>query len=171
MGGDASYGIKRLPTRVYFSREFEDEDGRRQRFGYRVFDEEERPSFIEIDGEITLRSGPTDKQQVKLLFYTDDRSIKGVIIQRFRVKDGRPIGRNLLHLTGDEVLRLTEVLDIIKMASFQEQSRISIDEDALDLFSLSDTALRFLARERSDVLAEVVRHDLRSEDVIALAYR
>jgi hypothetical protein len=174
MSSDADYVFNKRPERVYFTKQFntaEPPEEKLARFGSRVFEEGERPEFAVINKELVLRVGPAGRQQIKVLYFTDNREIAHIAIQRFRIEDDRPIGGTLLHLRGEEVTRFLDLVRVIEAGTITGPESVRIDEGFLDQFAMTDAATRRFVLENQDLIAEIVSSELTTQDVVSLGYR
>lgn len=75
MDDDEEYAKARVPGRLSFSKQFSLTGADRpKRFAYRVFDGENRNGFVQQGTEFVLRPTRSGRQQIKALFYVDDRN-------------------------------------------------------------------------------------------------
>ncbi len=83
--------------------------GRLTRFAYEVLDSDEESRFLSENGvEVVLRETPT-RQQIKAVFFEDDRSVPRLILQRFG-PNGKPYSERMT-FKGSEVNLLRDFLD------------------------------------------------------------
>ena len=162
----------RLPERIYFSREFDHESYHgAKRFAYQVYEDEERPEFADVEGELVLRISPSGTQQTKAIFLVDNRQVARLMIQKFWTENGAPTGKTLLSLSTVEVAKLTRLLDSVRTVVFEHADKMRIDAGDLADFAITESALRELVSGRPDLLASIVETELTTEDVTCLAYR
>lgn len=146
---DGTYALGRQPRRFYISRRFSDESDeealRPMRFAYQVFDADEQVVAESEDGwEVLLRETATVRQQLKALFFEDDRGIPRIWFQRFS-RDGRPVKRESFSLHGAEVEELMALLYLVKRGG---NALLSENKDGL---RLSTEAMRELLEDSPDV--------------------
>jgi len=174
MADDADYIRGRTTTRVYFSKEFSKKTGdtsRPARFIYRVFESGERESLVEIKDEVVLRQTAGGRQQVKALFYVDDRSVEHLLIQRFTTDSDIPRQEAYFALRGDEIKKLHDVLRYIEHVQFDGQGKVRIEEADLEQFTVSDDAARSIVRSNRKLIIDIAQHEVTEQDVVAIAYR
>lgn len=174
MAGDAEYIAGMKASRVYVSKEFEKRvgDGKRPaRFISRVFGSGEREGLVEIKGELVLRATPAGRQQVKALFYVDDRSIDHLLLQRFTTDSAKPHKEAQFALRGQEIKKVAELLKLIEAGSFEGQDKVRIEESDLEQFVVSDDAARTLARAHPKLIIDIAQHEVTEQDIVAVAYR
>jgi len=128
-------------------------------------------SLVEIEGEVVVHATPAGRQQVKALFYVDDRAIETLTFQRFSTADGRPTKDSSFTLRGEEIPKLLELVTVIKNTKFPGQGRVRIEETNLKDFIIDKEAARALAEENLEVVADVAEHHVTQRDITAFAYR
>ena len=119
---DGGYALGRVPGRFYVHSRFEYRDpngqpspldGKAARFALQVSDELGQVKFEnEHCWELEVRETPT-RQQLKALFFEDDREIQTLAFQRFK-SDGSPMRRERFTLQGEEIDRLLAFLALIQ---------------------------------------------------------
>ncbi len=94
---DEYYCNNRRPNRTYISTGFDStidysERGqpRRLRILHKVFDDEEQYGFAQIKDEVVLRVSPGGREEIKVVFFEDNRKLKSIAIQKFSRKNGKP---------------------------------------------------------------------------------
>ncbi|MBI3696058.1 MAG: hypothetical protein HY238_14605 [Acidobacteria bacterium] len=145
MAGDEDYISGRRPDRIYFSKEFPrggPGESRPARFMYRVFEGGERDGLIEIKKEVVIRVTSAGRQQIKALFYIDDRQIETLTLQRFSAGSDKLHPETQFCLRGDEIDKLLELATLIRVAGFTGQDRVRIDEADLEKFTITKAAKR-----------------------------
>lgn len=177
---DGGFALARVPGRFYVSRRFPQggadtdiDNPRICRFAYQVVDENGESTFESEDGwEIMLRETPT-RQQLKALFFEDDRSVQHISFQRFNAS-GECIKRESFVLSGDEVGSLVSFLGLIRSHTLD---LVESDEGVRLLPArvealLTDDAVRQTLFERyRDAFVELLEADVDSPEVVAFARR
>lgn len=175
---DFDYFSNKRTDRTYISRAFqpydlfEPREQRQIRIASRVLDMDERPQFDKIKGELVLRVTPSGRQEVKVVFYQDNRDVKNITIQRFEVKSGNP-HRVAFTLYGDEIRKLYNMLDLVRYMDLEGSEKIRLDDAVVDGWLLSEREKRRYLVEDIDpeVLEEIIRNRVTKTDVVALAFR
>jgi len=178
MSDDSEWALKRRPDRFYLSKEFpqgtvpdgDPDVARRTRFAYRVFDKGQQLAVATLKGENILRTTESGTQQIKALFYVEDRSIKTLVVQRFSTKDGRPHEASF-SLQGDEIEKFLEFVRLIGAVTFSGKERVRIDADDLKQFDVTRGGAIAVGRKNLDVVAELAENEVVARDVIGIAYR
>jgi hypothetical protein len=140
---DADYISGMKTTRIYVSKEFQKGAGdakRPARFISRIFESGERECLVEIKDELVLRVTTAGRQQVKALFYVDDRSVHHLLLQRFSTDSDAPHTEAHFALRGDEITKVAELLRLIEYGQFEGQGKVRIEEADLDQFTVSADA-------------------------------
>ena len=170
MNDDSEWAHKRVPERVYFSREFKklgDPTRPKARFVHAVFPSKERLELT-VNGEVTI-SKPWGVQQLKVMFLTDDRSIDHLLIQRFSPTSHKMKAE--VSLRGPELRQFLSVLQLIEESEFDGENRVRIDVDDLKNFNVSREALTQVASENLGIIEEIARNAITRRDIVAIAYR
>lgn len=107
-----------------------------------------------------------------MLFLEDTRAIQALYFQRFH-EDGRRIGRECFTLRGDEVDQVLGFLDLIRSAdvTFAGADSFRFSQDLIRQVAGDGNTLAQLARQRPDLLEEIMRSEVSAPDVVALARR
>lgn len=170
---EADYAYGRVPKRLYFSKPFarSSDEPKDQRFAYQVFEEGERTEYAVVNKEVVLHTSPLGRQQIKLLFQTTSRRIHEIIIQRFNNVNGKPVGRSLLSIRGDEIKSVVDLIRVVQTGRIGGDARIRIEADEVDQFVMSEEALERFVRENAELVAEIVENDVTTKEVVSLAYR
>jgi hypothetical protein len=170
---DADYIPFSKPTRVYVSKEFPSAANpkRPARFIWRVFQSGERDGLVVVKGEVVLRATPSGRQQVKALFYVDNREVDHVMVQRFSTDSDKPRLASYLSLRGDEIRRVAGLFKLIESGKFEGEDKVRIEEADLDQFVVSEGAARTLARSNRKLIIDIAQHEVTEQDIVAVAYR
>lgn len=177
---EGAFAIARVPGRFYVSRRFPQGgantdivDPKICRFAYQVIDESGEIAFESENGwEVVLRETAT-RQQLKALFFEDDRSVQYMSFQRFNAA-GQRLNRESFVLSGPEVRSLAALLGLIRsqaldLAESDEGVRmLPAGVDAL----LSDDATRQAVLHRyRDAFVDLLEADVDSPEIVAFARR
>jgi hypothetical protein len=174
MNRDDQYVAKKIPDRLYFSKEFPVKtiDGiRGARFASQVFEANEREAFLKVDDEIVLRRTQSGRQEIKAFFLVDNRKTARLTLQRFSTDPEQPRKEAYFTLQGDEIARLLDLLVIIRTAKFDGHDKVRLDSKDLHQFSLTPEAIRTLLTSDPQLLASLVEEEVTDRDLIAVAYR
>lgn len=177
---DGYWAARRVPGRFYVSQRFPYQQGdgstlpgRMSRFAYQVFDADGEVIFEGSNGwDVVLRETPT-RQQLKALFFEDDRGIERIAFQRFDSAGNRMV-RESFRLEGHEVQELAAFLALIRsneldLAEGSEGTRLL--PSGIDAV-LADEATRVeVFRRYRDVFVELMEHEVEAPELVALARR
>lgn len=175
---EATHAHGRLPLRVYVSRSWPysqtgDEPeglvGKAARFAYEVFDANDEALFTSEEGiEVRLRETPA-RQQVKVVFFEDDRSVPRLIFQRFG-PEGTPYAEKM-SLKGSEVVLLKDLLEVIQTIPLTDSGGERFSESAIRQILAEADARRLLYDEHRSTLTQLIQEDVDAEDIFAFAHR
>jgi hypothetical protein len=144
---------------------------RTMRFIWRVFESGERDSLVTVKGEVVLRTTTTGRQQVKALFYVDNRELDHLLLQRFTADSDKPHLATYLSLRGDEIKKVASLLKLIESGRFEGQDKVRVEESNLEQFVVSEEAARSLARSNPKLVIDIAQHEVTEQDIVAVAYR
>jgi hypothetical protein len=136
----------------------------------RYFDSDARDEFAVIDGELVIARKPGYRQEILAIFYEDDRKIKRLTIQRFETATGEPV-KHSFTFRGDEIEQFDKALQALRIIDLELDESHRLDDELLDARFATPTELRRFMVEHSDIAQEIVRHDIKTHEVIALGYR
>lgn len=183
---EAEYAWQRVPGRFYISRRFnfgESDDsvgttddaparvGSPARFAYEVLTSEDEVSLQRDKGhEVVLRETEKARQQLKAIFFEDNRAIERLIFQRFTAK-GTPIKNPVFSLAGNEITHLREFLELIETAPIPDGQGIRLDPDIVrQVLRRPEASAEAYAANPQEVVS-LIRSDINARDVIAVARR
>jgi hypothetical protein len=180
---DAEYAGKRVPGRFYISRSFaargvdeiEDSAGRAARFAYTVMAVGTDAEFRSDGGlELVLRETGS-RQQLKALFFEDDRAIPTLIFQRFD-KSGRRMKRESFSLRSEEIAQLETFLQLVRSPGLAldgetSDDRIRVSPELARQILRDESGIRAFLSEHPDVLRSLLENDVNAPDITALAHR
>jgi hypothetical protein len=183
---DHAFAAGRIPGRFYLSKSFpygqssergvndpdaSDRVGRPARFAYQVFDEEDRLLFAQEDGrETVLRETSRARQQLKAIFFEDDRRVQRLVLQRF-TSSGKPFAGSVFSLSSAEVTRLKIFLNLIESLPTLPGQGTRLDPESLREL-LQDTEIpEQVYRADRDEFFRLIEEDSDARDVIAIANR
>lgn len=149
---DTSYHWAMQPDRTYVSKAFlrttPDSNSPLLRFATRVIDSEGL-HVCDVDGqELVIRKTDKDRQQIKALFFEDDRSIETLIFQRFTTSSKKPLKQSF-SFSGEEIDRIRWLLEFVRSAEFDDSNKVRFADDHLqELLSEDAELLRFVRANR-----------------------
>lgn len=162
---DEEYAYKKVPGRVYFSKEIpvHTVDGeKRGRYVSRVLREVDRCRFAQIQGELVLRTTKAARQQIKAFFMVDDRDVRTLTLQRFTIESGKPHEQAHFSLIGNEIGQLLELALLIKTSPLDGNEKTRLTESDLQRLALSKRAVQSLLKSDLRLIEEVVSRSSRS---------
>jgi hypothetical protein len=167
---EAFFGMR--PDRTYVSKAFpelaDEVAQRKMRYVSKVIDADTHDCCELVDTqEIVIRETPGGRQQIKVLFFEDDRSVKHLIIQRFTTDGMRPSKKQYFSFSGEELDRLRWVLEVVDRAELDASGKIRFADQFLDeALGGRDGFVDFVLRHR-EILAQ---HNSADELAAYLAY-
>jgi len=173
MTEEIEYFEKKRPDRTYISKGFPaPEEGRTLRFISKTFDHSTHHELAEVGDELVIRVTEGQRDEVKAIFYEDDREVASLIIQRFTRETGVP-HKVAFSFHGDEIDRLRSFLQSIAVVNLPHANKIRLDDDVIDeaLKTVGSADLRRLLSKNPDLVLQVAREEVTSTDVVALSYR
>lgn len=169
----------RIPGHNYISTNFllkrpgSADDGQTARFICKVFDDDGcEAGQVEVDGEVwPVYESPKGRVQVKLLVARDDKRIKDLWIQRFKIKtSGEREAGSVLHLDGSDAQALAGLFQSLQYMPIEGSSTVRIDDDLMRRV-LEDPSLLARYKVAPDVLKTVIEQDPTATDIVAVAGR
>jgi len=139
------------------------------RIASKVFDSDETHEFVKVGYDLALRVSPGRRQEIKAVFYEDDRGLQNIVIQRFTRLKGTPL-KESFSFRGAEIPRLLQFLDNIGKYHFQNENAVNITDAELRKI-VTAGQLSSLLVEDEEALATLMRSGITKSDVIALGYR
>lgn len=152
IGEEAYWGMR--PNQLYLSKAFpeyrDDPRSRTLRYATKVIDSDVMDVCdVEVQ-ELVIRQTPGGRQQIKALFFEDDRSIQRLVIQRFFQTSGdKPSRKQHFSFVGEEIDRLLSMVEAVKRAELDDSGKVRFSDEHLgELLNDDDDLLRFLQRHR-----------------------
>jgi hypothetical protein len=173
MVDEQEYHDNKLPNKVYVSKRLATEvDGvsRAFRIASKVLDSANRHECVREHGEVVLRVTPGGREEIKVKFYEDDRSIFGITIQRFSRKTGFPL-KESFSFVGDEITRFIEFLLNVCRIKLPSPDNLNINDETFRRMLLSTERLADLIRDNQEKILAWVRSEATASDIVALGYR
>lgn len=174
---DGYFASKRVPGRFYVSRRLPHDESAIQpahrRFAYQVFDSDGSIEFESENGwDLALRE-TRSRQQLRALFFEDDRRIEHLSFQRFSPL-GEKVQRECFVLQAEEVGELANFLALV----FSRDVQLPAPDEGMRLTPavvgrlLRDEGVREdVYGEHKEALAALIAADVGAPEVIAFARR
>ena len=117
-----------------------------------------------------LRVTPSQRQEVKAIFYEDPRQIQTMVIQKFTKDTGNP-HKISFTFRGEAIDKLYNLLRFIKYMRLENEEKEKLDDHILEdlLIEAEDKKRYFL--EHWDLVKEIAENDITRSEIVALAYR
>jgi hypothetical protein len=176
MADEIDYFEGKRSDRTYISKAFpesellEPEKQRKLRILSKVIDQANQHEFVTIKKETVIRVTPGERQEVKVLFYEDDRNIKSIMVQRFTRKDGKP-HKTSFSFQGEEIEKLFNVFRLVKYMDLRSEDKERFDDRVVNEWLITVDEKKQYFRDNIEIVEEILKTELTKSDVIALAYR
>jgi Domain of unknown function (DUF4263) len=170
MSNDYEIHSNKRPDRNYFSKSFSGTSNRRMRFASKVLDCPEQHHYAMEKGQLVIRVTDSGRQELVARFYEDDRSIAGLIIQRYATKTGKPL-KEKCSFVDKEIIKLRDFLNTLPLVQFPDDQKFNVSDDQLQQMLLSPEQIRAAMTLNPELIAELARTEITHADVVALAYR
>lgn len=182
-----AYVAGRIPGTTYFSRQWSykgtydkdekltDRVGQVARYAYTVIDSDSGVLFESTNGrEVVIRETEKTKQQLKAIFFEQDRHIGRLLLQRFNA-DGSPLnGTNsgsVFALTGEEIGIAADFFRMVESSAISDEYGFKLNPGAIDSIVAVPEARAALYENSRDEIFNLIEDDVHARDVIALARR
>jgi hypothetical protein len=129
-------------------------------------------AFATMKGEIVLRHKEGAKSVITAKFLEDDRGVFILSIQRYALDTGVPRPSPYFTFVGEEVYLLLKFLNSVRTVCLDSPSAINcLDEKLPHVAPLSKDQIKKTLHKNPDLLAELLRSDVTTEDLVAVGYR
>lgn len=163
----------------YISKTFKfSPDSPSRRFIYKVFNHSKETKIeMEVLGEYVLRSSESNRDQVRILVFQDDKSVREVILQKFVNNKPQPLS---FSFRGEELNNFIDFTSTIKTLDLSNEERHRIDKSTIDNKSvlISNEEHSFLeafrlikGNDRIGLLEKLGDEELTKEDLDILSGR
>lgn len=161
-----------LPGKTYISPSLKDfnDPQRRIRIATKLIEHPDTYAFAQQKGEVVLRHKEGAKSCITAKFFEDDRGVYVLSMQGYTVATMKPHNASF-SFVGEEIGKLIEFLNHIQSMPLKSRGPMKITDEELRRVVLSSLQAKALIVDNQEVFAEVVRHSLTKEDVVAVAYR
>ena len=140
------------------------------RIASKVFDQKESFAFGKIKDEVILRQKEGAKSYIKAKFIEETRGLFLLSIQGYSVATDKPYNASFTFIN-DEIPRLMEFIGNILAYGFKDSRHVNINDEELRRIVVSEHQARQLLQENEGMFAEVLRHQITREDIVAIGYR
>jgi hypothetical protein len=140
------------------------------RIASKIIDSPDSYAFAKIKDETVLRHREDAKSYITAKFLEDNRRIFVLSIQGYTVATEKPHNASF-SFVGKEIDKLLEFIRNIQAVNLDKSAPINISDEELNRIILSDLQAKNLFLENQKVFAEVLRHEITSEDLVAVGYR
>lgn len=179
---DYDYFINKRTDKVYLSRALDakfvtknevgeiEEIVKPFRIVSKIVENTEDHKFIKDGKQISLRITPGGRQEIKAKFYEDTRDIITLTIQKYTSDTGSP---HNVYFTfqGDEILTLFNFIRNIAILPISSKSNEKFDDAFLEEIVLSKEQAIELIRKNPDLIEEIIKNNITTNEIQDLAYR
>jgi hypothetical protein len=120
--------------------------------------------------EIILRETEKARQQLKAIFFEDDRAVEQLLFQRFTAK-GKPIANTAFSLSGKAITHLRQFLELIEVAPIPDGQGVRLDPAIVKQVLRHPEASAEVYAANPEEVISLIRGDINARDVIAIARR
>lgn len=136
--------------------------------------ESEQQEHIKLKNEIVLRSTTKAKQELIARIYEDSRNILSLQIQKFSVENGNP-HKAFFTFTGDEIGKLYYFIRNLSLLPIKGNEKQQFHDNYIENIILSKSNILQFIYDQPEIIPELIeelqKHNIKSEDIIGLAYR
>lgn len=140
------------------------------RIASKVIESDDTFAFMKIKDEIILRHKKDAKSYITAKFLEDTRGIFVLNIQGYTVATEKPHNASF-SFVGDEIYKLIEFIRNIQTVNLESSGPINSSDEELKHIVPSDSQLKNFLHENQQLLAEILRSDVTTEDLVAVGYR
>ncbi|MEM9939152.1 MAG: Shedu immune nuclease family protein [Pseudomonadota bacterium] len=143
----------------------------RVRIASKVFENAGSDHFARIKDELVIRRTEAGKQEIRAVFFEDDRGLESLSIQRYGVDSNKPYQSAHFSFRPDEIEKIVEFLTSIKLLNLPDEAGINLSDPEIRNLLVDKGKLTQFLHAEAHVVREFVRNEVTGEDIIALAYR
>ncbi len=136
--------------------------------------ENEQQEFVKIKDEIILRVTRNARQEIVARILEDTRNILTLQIQKFTTATGVP-HKTYFTFVGDEIAKLYFFIRNIALIPIEGEDKQHFKDDYLENIVLSKQNILKLIHDQPEIIPELIeelqKHDIKSDDIRGLAYR
>ncbi len=160
------------PGKTYISPRLSDfrNSDKKVRIASKLIESPDSYAFAKIKGEIVLRHAENAKTNIVAKFIESDRRIFVLSIQGKTVATEKPHNASF-SFVGEEIPKLLEFIRNIQSVNLDSPARVNISDEELNRIVLSDIQAKNLIHENQELIAEVLRSEVTTEDIVSVGYR
>lgn len=143
---------------------------RRVRIASKVLHSEDGYEYAKERDEVVLRKKTDAATYITAKFLEDTRQTFVLTVQKFSSETGQPYGSGF-SFVGEEIGRFCEFLANIQSVAFKNGAKLNISDEELRKIALTTHQAKSFVIENQKLFAEVLRHEVTTEDIVALGYR
>ncbi len=160
------------PGKTYISPRLSDfrNSDKKVRIASKLIESPDSYAFAKVKGEVVLRHAENAKTHIVAKFIESDRGIFVLSIQGYTVATEKPHNASF-SFVGEEIPKLLEFIRNIQSVNLDSPSRVNISDEELNRIVLSDIQAINLIRENQGLIAEALRSEVTTEDIVSVGYR
>lgn len=179
---DYEYFINKRADRIYLSKSLDakfpvkNENGeieeliRPFRIVSKIIENNETHKFIKDGKQVSLRITSSGRQEIKAKFYEDTRGIFTLQIQKYTTETGVP-HNTYFTFQGNEIFTLFNFIRNIALLPTADKTSAKFDDKILEEIILSKEQAIQLIRKHPELINEIVKNDITTDEIINLGHR
>jgi hypothetical protein len=145
-------------------------DGRKVRIATKGFESESTYAFGRIGDEVVIRQVKGGAKKVVAKFVEDSRGISVLSIQGYTVATDKPHNASFSFI-GEEIETLLNFVRRIQTMDISHRGGNVLNDIEAESPDISNQQVSTFLIENQEFLSEVLRSEVTSEDLVAIAYR
>lgn len=171
MEDDRAIHLNKRTDKTYVSSRITERDGRAIRIASKVFESPESMRNALEKGELVIRVGERNRQEIKAKFYEDNRGVFILTFQKWNSDTGKPYEKTYFSFRGGEIPRIIEFLHHIANVDLSNPQKINVSDERLKEMLLSRDQLHRLVADNEELFAAIAEEEVSARDIVALKYR
>ncbi|MCH7663183.1 MAG: DUF4263 domain-containing protein [Chloroflexi bacterium] len=169
---EIEYHENKLPGRIYISRPFSISDTveTKGRFISSVYDSNDGHKFVKVNNELVIYETAGGRQEVRAIFYEDDRTLHSLSFVKFEKKSGVP-HKHQFTFRGDQITKIYNLLRSVNFLNLQFGVGGSVDQEFMDEKLVNKENLLSYIAKNKQLVQHLIENQVTDYEVEALAYR
>ena len=161
--------FSRRVDKSIISKRFIGSGGGPMRIMSKIMEVNEALKEVKTKEGIVIRRTPSGRQEIKATVLEDDRRMTVLTFQKF--EKGIPRDRPHFSFVGQEITRLLEFVAGIRTVPLPTAQKRHVTDEEMREIVLDNSQLRRALVDRPEILAEALKRQDLSRDIVALGYR
>lgn len=171
MEDERSIHLNKRTDKTYVSSRITDRAGTAIRIASKVFESSESVRYALEKGELVIRVGERNRQEIKAKFLEDDRGVFILTFQEWNSETGKPYEKTHFSFRGGEIPRIVAFLNNIAAVDLTGAEKVNITDEQLRQTLLSNEQVRKLVADNEELFAIAAEQEISARDIVALKYR